>query len=301
MIAPYDHVHLFNKAKLFINRALAPPRGQNFEENALWASLALEILAKAALSKINPMLIADPVSDDGKSMLIASGIIQDTTGFKSIAAKAAFSRCARAFPPFSQKVALEFAYDRNAYLHSSEAFNARFPEDVWWSRYWSQAVLLLTAQDKDISDLVGYAQLKRINDYLASNNAFVKQMVQSLITRAAQRLELIENNSLSARVAAEIKAASRISIFGEYQTETDCIVCKNPKAVIGGGAVEQYDRDPDDTFGDAWLTINSDFFYCNRCGLSLEEYQHIVEAGLPTEFEVYEEGSVYEGDEYMNE
>ncbi len=105
MTAPYDYDGLWIKAKLFINRSFSASDAGNFDEAGLWASFALELLGKGALAKVNPLLIADP-SDDGKSLLIAAGVSKDFKGFKSIQAKAVFSRCARAFPPFNADEAL---------------------------------------------------------------------------------------------------------------------------------------------------------------------------------------------------
>lgn len=59
MSNPFDHDALWTKAKLFLNRAMDDdPR--SFDERALWAALALELLAKAALARVSPLLIAEP-------------------------------------------------------------------------------------------------------------------------------------------------------------------------------------------------------------------------------------------------
>ena len=53
MSKPWDPDALFIKAKLFLNHAMDDDSRQ-FDEQALWASLALELLAKAALAKVSP-------------------------------------------------------------------------------------------------------------------------------------------------------------------------------------------------------------------------------------------------------
>ena len=83
MRAPYDPEGLWLKAKLFINRAMdEDPR--SFDERAMWATLALELLAKAALATHSPILIADP--NDDASLLGASGLVNSDSGFKSVRA-----------------------------------------------------------------------------------------------------------------------------------------------------------------------------------------------------------------------
>jgi hypothetical protein len=51
--------------------------GRSFDEQALWASAALELLGKAALSRMSPLLIAEP-TEDGANILIATGLIEGT-------------------------------------------------------------------------------------------------------------------------------------------------------------------------------------------------------------------------------
>jgi hypothetical protein len=54
VIAPYDHEALWSKAKVFLNRAMDPDSGRAFDEQALWAAAALELLGKAALARVSP-------------------------------------------------------------------------------------------------------------------------------------------------------------------------------------------------------------------------------------------------------
>jgi hypothetical protein len=56
VIAPYDHEALWSKAQVFLNRAMDPEPGRSFDEQALWASAALELLGKAALARVSPLL-----------------------------------------------------------------------------------------------------------------------------------------------------------------------------------------------------------------------------------------------------
>ncbi len=101
MSKPWDPDALFIKAKLFLNHAMDDDSRQ-FDEQALWASLALELLAKAALAKVSPVLIAVP-TEEGNSLLVASGLVEGDVRFTSVQAKTLFARCARAFKPFSEK------------------------------------------------------------------------------------------------------------------------------------------------------------------------------------------------------
>jgi len=91
--APYDYEALWLKAKSFLNRAMDDEGDErSFDEQALWASLALELLAKAALARVSPLLIAEP-TQDGTNLMIASGLIEGDARFTSVRAKTLYSRC----------------------------------------------------------------------------------------------------------------------------------------------------------------------------------------------------------------
>jgi len=151
---PFDPDALFKKAQLFVNRSYEASEADQFDAAALWASLALEILAKWALAKVNPCLIADP-SDDGKSLLTAAGVSKNVPEFKTIPAKAAYSRCARAFPPFNERESGRISGNRNDDVHSGALPYASLHEATWWQRFWAQAALLLNAHDLSVHDLAG--------------------------------------------------------------------------------------------------------------------------------------------------
>ena len=119
MSKPWDPDALFLKAKLFVNHAM-DEEGRQFDEQALWASLALELLAKAALGRVSPVLIAVP-TEEGHSLLVASGLVDGDVRFTSVQAKTLFARCARAFKPFSEKESKAIAAARNDCLHPHTA------------------------------------------------------------------------------------------------------------------------------------------------------------------------------------
>src|SRR6266446_2822176 len=51
---------LYAKSQVYIRRGLRAQADNDTEEYQLWASLALELLGKAALAKVHPALVADP-------------------------------------------------------------------------------------------------------------------------------------------------------------------------------------------------------------------------------------------------
>src|SRR5215472_5633265 len=135
MSAPYDHYALWIKAKLFINRAMDNDDVRTPEERSLWAALALELLAKAALSRVSPLLVAEP-TEEGTNLLIASRLIQGDARFTSVRAKTLFTRCQKAFKPFSLQEATLITVAQVEDRHSSGVGFASIPPQAWWPKFW---------------------------------------------------------------------------------------------------------------------------------------------------------------------
>lgn len=290
MSKPYDHESLWIKAKLFINRAMDDDGYRSFDEQALWAALALELLAKAALARYSPALIAEP-NEEGTNLLIASGLVQGDARFTSVRAKTLISRCQKAFKPFNSAEALLIIEGRNEYLHSSGAGFVTIPPHAWWPRYWAQASILVTALDKKLEELVGLDRESVVNKHLAQNMKNVEHRVETLIERAKQRLAQFLDGSLPARVAAEWKPGTDLTEGFSYWAETLCVACGYQGVLEGEevtdkeinwvqvGSEEDYDYDPVVT-----LTVGADHFSCSNCGLILDRYEYIKQAGLPVDF-----------------
>src|SRR5690348_11746863 len=79
---------LYNKAKVFAERAHDQPIDSALF--AFWMSLTIEMLARAALAKIHPALLADPREPENIQYVFG---ITPKTPPKSIHAKTVFARC----------------------------------------------------------------------------------------------------------------------------------------------------------------------------------------------------------------
>lgn len=284
MMTPCDRDGLWMKAKAHINRSFAARAAGEFEEAALWASTALELLGKSALAKVSPLLVADP-TDDGRSLLIAAGLSSDMTRFKSIQAKAVFSRCARAFRPFDDKEAGRIATQRNEELHSALAPFTGIDEDAWWDRYWSQAVILVDAQDETLVDFVGAGNASIVENHLERNAANTSRRVQAMIDRAAQRYALAADSEDARRQITRL--VERLRFDFDFTTDVDCPACEQDAFLFGDDVMEsEVEEDYEEGTAIELLNVSADFFECENCGLRLDGPAYVSEAGLPESFEV---------------
>jgi hypothetical protein len=310
VIPPYDHEALWSKAKVFLNRAMDPDPARSFDEQALWASAALELLAKAALARVSPLLIAEP-TEDGVNILIATGLIESTAKFTSVSASTIFKRCEKAFRPFNAADAQKFAAARNEYLHGSDIGFMTLPPHAWWPRYWALATILITAQDRDIEDLVGPDRVQVVEDHLKENSKNIEHRAQTLVARAKQRIAQHRAGTLPARIQLEWQSKPDLTICLSYSTTETCPACGGSGTLEGDDGSDMsyeygYDNFDGESEGDvvsAWANINvpADYFSCSTCHLVLDGYELIEQAGLPGEFEVIDEDPVLPEAEYGND
>lgn len=295
MIAPYDHEALWVKAKLFINRAMDDDGIRSFDEQALWASLALELLAKAALARISPVLIAEP-TEEGANVLAALGLIKGAGQFSSVRAKTVLARCHRAFRPFDLKEAAHFTEARNEYLHGPGVPFLAIPESIWWPKFWAQIDVLVNAMDRDMEDLVGPDREPLVDRHLAQNKKNIEDRTEALITRARQRLEQHRAGTMTSKMLAEWNSVGDLTARLRYQAPGECPACERDGVIEGEDELDRehertvyvgeglYEHDYD--YPTFTLTISTAYFSCPHCHLVLSRYEFIDQAGLPAAFEV---------------
>jgi len=301
VIAPYDHQALWSKAKVFLNRAMDPDPGRSFDEQALWASAALELLGKAALARVSPLLIAEP-TEEGVNILIATGLIEGTAKFMSVSASTIFKRCQRAFRPFSAADALKFADARNEYLHGPTIGFMTLPPEAWWPRYWALASILVTAQDREIEELVGPDRVSVVEAYLEQNAKNIEHRTESLIARAAQRLAQYRGGTLPAKIQMEWQSNPDLTAGLSYSEAAVCPACGSTGSLEGEDSSDRsYNYEPgydeyDPVSAWATITVPADYFSCPTCHLVLDRYELIEQADLPTTFDVIDDNPPEEPD-----
>jgi len=304
MNAPYDYRGLWLKAKVFLNHAMDSDQELARLERAFWASAALELLAKSALARISPLLIAIP-SEDGANLLIAGGAMVGDARFKSISAATVFGRCHKAFKPFNEREANRIAQNRNEYLHGCAPGFLEIPAEAWWAKYWAQAAILVEHIDSDLEDLVGPDRVEAVERYLALNARNIEERVESLLEHAQQRVSLRESSNPPAWIIREFERVADLTIAVGYETEEICPVCHQVGSLEGSEVSEyniKFEQVGEDDF-DEWvdLTVYAEHFSCKNCRLVLGDYELIDSAGLPTTFGAIGDLADFPGEEYGND
>ena len=298
------HEHHWIKAKLFLNHTMDTGHYErSIEEQQLWAALALEHLAKWALSSLSPALIADPQSDGGLELLRATGAVAESDSrFVSAKADTVFKRCARVFRPFDDAEARKIASNRNDYLHGSTIGFTAIPAARWWQDYWAQAVILLAARDKEISHLVGDDRAGIVEVHLKNHKDYVARRWTALLEAARLNVSRLENDQFGARELAEWRAVPDLSVGLDYRETAVCPACSHAGIIEGTDALSspEYNEGYD---GDVTATaqIGTDYFSCQYCHLVLNDYDLLAQSGLSLEFEAEVDPADYYEPEYGND
>jgi hypothetical protein len=122
---------------------------------AFWVSLSLELLCRAALARVHPVLLADP-REDG-SILYAFGI-QPAKRAKTIVTKAILIRCTLLVDGFTEEMASHCALmadRRNAELHSGAVAFDEFDNALWLPPTYETIEVLLKHMGVIFEDFLG--------------------------------------------------------------------------------------------------------------------------------------------------
>jgi hypothetical protein len=152
---PWDAEALFLKAQRYAEYMLGDIPD---EQEALFAGLTLEFLARAALANVSPALLAD--TSNWQNLLHSLGFSPTESKFapKSIAAAELFRRLTAVIPDFTQEIesfCVIHTGRRNAELHSGEAAFDGVPNSNWSPRFYKACEVLLASIGERLESLVG--------------------------------------------------------------------------------------------------------------------------------------------------
>ncbi len=304
---------LWNKSKVFIDRAVAARDNQDNGLFHMWSAVALELLGKATLAKVSPALVADP--SHFASLLAACGG-KASPSMKSITAKTVFERLTHLSHQFDDKMMREcmtMADRRNAELHSGETPATGLDPRSWVPAFWRACDTLLKAQSRSIDDWLGTAEAVRVREVLADAADLLKTTVTGRIERRKKEFDhryqpgTAERESCVAR--AEVAGLPpRHFAIGDAHEKHPCPACgckgwmfgfQCDSEVIdnnfgGNGDFDRYFEIVETSYG-------VEEFRCPECGLTLEGREEISLADLPEEFRRQDEREPDYEPEYGND
>lgn len=267
---------LLGKSRAYIAKALRRKGEQDLEEYQLWASLALELLGKAALAHQHPCLVVDPTH--APSLFVAAGIFA-TTDVKTITAKTLFERLRQIVPPFDEEVrqfCLAISERRNAELHSGDLPFKAMKVEAWEARYWYACNIILASMGRKLDEWIGEGEAKEKHQLLAIAAERLKAGVMVKIEAAKIKFLAIPQK-VRTQLLEEVEARSVVHYADLFKWANDtsweapCIVCE-AKGYLAGDSIneevieETYDDGP---WEKVEITYSADEFSCPVCSLHL--------------------------------
>ncbi|ARO98230.1 hypothetical protein K08M3_12870 [Vibrio alginolyticus] len=247
----------------------------------LWSSLSLELLARAALSNVSPVLLAD--SKNWRNITFALGSAPTAKKFNpvSISTKEVLARLTELLPEFTEEMAgfcSRHTDDRNAELHSGEVIFGKNGTSRWLPRFYQSCDVLLRSMEKTLDDFVSDSKnaeslIKSLSDDAAKS---VKQDISAHSKVWSNKLEHEKNESeLQATAWATRQTGHRVK----------CPSC-NTVALLHGspvGAVATEINEEDDEVIQRQTMLPSSF-ECIACGLKISGYSKLSACGLGDTF-----------------
>jgi hypothetical protein len=281
-----------------MDRALRARDNRDELEFHLWSAVSIELLGKAALAHIHPVLVADP--SKFPSLLAACGR-QTTTDPRSITAGTVFERLhhiSQQFDDSMRRFCLVMAERRNSELHSGETPLQGVDHRSWVPQFWKVADVLLREQNRSFDDWVGMEEASRARAILADSAELLRQSVLARIGRRKAEYDTRCPLGSAERLDAAGRAAarplpSRYYSIADAEEEIKCPACSSKAWLFGFEWEEQViDRVVEgsspfdfDCYDIVRTTFGAEEFRCVECGLTLEGRDELEIVGLPLVFE----------------
>jgi hypothetical protein len=265
---------LWQKAKIYAERAHKQSR-----DSALfpfWSSLAMEFLARAALAKISPALLADPRGEE--SMMYAFNFPAKEP--KSIPMQTVLKRCRVMVPGFSEELSKSvqaLVNLRNEELHTGKAAFDDYPNRLWLTDYYRSSRVLLLHLGKSLEDFLGKPEANAAQKMIDAADEKIAKEVQGKINKARGMFE-----SLDAEVQKQKRKDGELEVHWKNLIHSKAVVCPacGAQALLNGNEVNESEPrlEGDDVVMEFFLLPSK--FECFTCSLEIEGYGKLNAAGL---------------------
>lgn len=273
----WDSEGLWKKAKLFMDRAC--DHDHTSPEFAFFASLSVECLGRSALTKIHPVLNADPRDDS--NILYACGY--PFAKPRSLPAHSVFIRLEKIVEDFQshhREVCDFLALQRNAHVHTADLPYENLATDKWLARFYNTLEVLHVHLDKPLEQFLGKSGVNMAMELVKTLNAGVLGAVKSKI--ATHQKDFASKDAHEQQLLRDA-AQSGLAFPNNKQQVCFCPSCESTAALTG----KRYKELPEQ-YVDGELHMDVEYlstaFICKACGLTFSGIEEIAHAGLPTHF-----------------
>ncbi len=268
---------LWAKSKLFFEYAFDSPRDD--PRFGLWSAMGLELLARSAIARISPTLLAE--SDrDHKHLLHALNLGSEAVSRKSIGASQVLQLCQLLVPGFTTddcKAANALVNIRNDELHTGASAFTDYTAQKWLAGFYRCCQTLAKSLDYDLVNLFGKVEADVALSELTQVEADVKNTVKNNIAAYEKVFVAKEQEEKDALFAESEKKLAQLVHLRHHRSV--CPACKGP-ASVQGDPFGQESRQDDDGEIVVRQSVLPSSFNCGNCNLKLNGYAELCVVGL---------------------
>lgn len=290
----WEREPLFSKAKIYFEKAFQEDKEDSFF--GLWCAMGLELLARSAVAKVSPTLLADPDKEQ-QNLLHALNLGSSKSQRKSISTIQAISLCQTLITEFTEaeyKIASAIVNRRNEELHSGTVAFGEYPTQQWISGFYKCCKILCEFQGESLNSLFGEDIQKEAEVILAEVAEEVIGKTKSLIAAHKKVFESKEEQEQTRLKEEAQKSGDKLSSRGYHRII--CPACGCTASIIG----EVYGKDNIE-HGDGEIIVRQSIlptkFNCIACELKLNGYNSLSAAGVGNH---YTRRTTYSPEEYYD-
>ncbi len=262
-------------------------------EYALWSSLAIELLARAALANVSPALVAEG-DKSWSSLYHALGFTPNEEKFfpKSIPISEVFKRLSAILPDFTKEhenFGLQHTGRRNSELHSGEPAFDGIKGSTWQPRFYQACEILLDSMGMTLMDFVGEDEANVAQKLIAA-------AVDDSAKAVKGEVEAHKKVWLAKPEQERTTLGAQAAVWATRQSghRVDCPACGS-QALLSGEPVSA----PNQRLSDGEITETQEYlpnqFECIACGLKIAGLSRLAVVGLSDR---YKKTQFYDAAEY---
>lgn len=287
----WDPKALYNKAERYVQHMSALDSDE--WEYALWSSLALEFLSRAALANVSPALLAD-TEKSWASLYHALGFTPTEKKYtpKSIGVGEVLKRLTSILQDFTKEqesFGILHTGRRNSELHSGEAAFDGIKGSVWQPRFYQTCEVLLASMGMTLQDFVGKDEAKVAKQLIAAAADDSAKAVKGEV-EAHNKVWIAKNDKEREKFSAQA------GVWATRQNghRVECPACTSTALVSGEPVAPPVQRLNDGTITETQEYLPNQF-ECVACGLKISGLSRLSVIGLGDR---YKKTQVYDAAEY---
>ena len=260
---------------------------------ALWSTLSLELLARAALSHISPMLVAD-AKGNWRNLLHAMDIQPTIARFspKSVPISEVFDRLKELIPSFTSELegdCQRHMSKRNEEIHSGSTPFVGIKGTSWLPSYYRACAVLLESMNDSLERFLGETEADVARAIIAAS---IDESAKS-VRQEIDAHKVVWDNSIEDKELKTLQSSTWATRETGHRVSCPSCGCV---AILSGDPIAPPLRSvSEDEITETFEYLPSRF-ECVACGLRISGLSRLSAAGLG---DTYNATFVYSGNEYF--